>query len=870
MSASRFSFGRVVLCCCFLPCLIFTSATSRAADDATGDSSIAVTWQLLENLPDGHYRAVLTLRNRSQARLAPPWTLYFNTAAETTLEKSDSPLRLSHVNGDLYALRTTNQSLSIAPDEAWELELRGAPWAINVSDAPSGFYLVRVDGRGRELTPEVVPRSIGQFPEARKIRRGGGDQVPVETAASRYAANARLRKLAANELPPVVPTPVEYKRLSGQETIDATTTIVSESALANESRLLSDAFADGLKLKLVQETATAAGKSSIRLSLGKVKVAGETKKPGDEAYSLAVTPERGVEIVGTDAAGVFYGIQSLRCLVPLSAYNEPGQPFQLDAIQIADAPRFGYRGLHLDVARNFQSAETVKRLLDRMAFYKLNRFHWHLTDDEGWRFEVTSLPELTKVGGRRGHTQSESDRLVPSYGSGPVVENKGSRGSGYYTRDAFIDVLRYAKSRHILVIPEIDVPGHSRAAVRAMAARARQTASGERDLRLTDPNDSSRYKSVQSWNDNVIDVGRDAAYEFLGVVIGELAAMYREAGTAFEIVHLGGDEVPRGAWEGSPACRAIPVGDAKLTRGQQLEVYFLKRACSIVAKHGARPAAWDDCLLFAIYDQDWPERPIAYVWNSVLGWGREDAAYRLANAGFDVVLCNAPFLYFDLAYEKDPLENGYYWAGFVGNRAPFEFNPFDALQDARTNSMGQPLTKDQFALSVRLSPAGRERILGMQGQLWGENLRSAALLDYMAFPRVTALAERAWSAEPAFVRMANDADRANERDAAWNQFANALGQRELPRLKFLAGPANYRLPPPGVLVEEGLVRANVAFPGTLVRYTTDGSQPTFESPPYETPLPFDQRLRFRAFDASGHGSRAVGVDEPQLQVHPLN
>ena len=282
---------------------------------------------------------------------------------------------------------------------------------------------------------------------------------------------------------------------------------------------------------------------------------------------------------------------------------------------------------------------------------------------------MKSLPELTEVGSRRGHTTDESDRLIPSYGSGPNVSDTTTTGSGFYTQDEFIEVLRYAKARHIIVIPEIDVPGHSRAAVRAMAVRAQNAGPGQPDLRLIEPGDTSKYESVQSWNDNVMDVGREATYEFLEIVIGELAAMYRTADAPLAIVHLGGDEVPRGAWENSPACRHIPAGKEGLTRGQQLEVHFLKRACQIVAKHGARPAAWDDCLLFAIDDQDWTERPIAYVWNSVLGWGREDAAYRLANAGFDIVLSNATHLYFDLANEKDPQDFGYYWAGFVGNRA---------------------------------------------------------------------------------------------------------------------------------------------------------------------------------------------------------
>ena len=265
---------------------------------------------------------------------------------------------------------------------------------------------------------------------------------------------------------------------------------------------------------------------------------------------------------------------------------------------------------------------------------------------------------------------------------------------------------------------------------------------------LTDPHDTSRYESVQGWRDNVMDVGREDTYEFLEIVVGELADMYRRAGLRLEYVHLGGDEVPHGAWGGSPACRAIPASHPQLSRDQQLEVYFLKRACSLVDKFHATPACWDDCLLSAAADTDWPRRPIAYVWNNVWGWGREDVAYRLANSGFDVVLANATNLYFDLANEKDPLEPGYYWAGFVDTRTAFEFNPFDFYQNARHNSMGQPFPVDHFAKSERLTPAGRKHILGIQGALWGENLRSPAMLEYMAFPRVIALAERAGRPSP--------------------------------------------------------------------------------------------------------------------------
>ena len=244
-----------------------------------------------------------------------------------------------------------------------------------------------------------------------------------------------------------------------------------------------------------------------------------------------------------------------------------------------------------------------------------------------------------------------------------------------------------------------------------MAARARRLAEegnpeAADEFLLTDPGDKSKYESVQMWHGNVLDVGRDSTYRFLDVVIGELADMYRRAGVPLTTIHLGGDEVPEGAWLASPACESIATtSDQVPTRGQQLQLHFLDRACEIVAKHDLRPACWEDCLLFGAKGGatiaetragSTESKPIVYVWNNVWGWGREDAAYRLANAGYDVVLANATNLYFDFAQEKDPEEPGYYWAAFVGAREPFEFNPLDVLQNVSHDSMGHPMSPEQF------------------------------------------------------------------------------------------------------------------------------------------------------------------------------
>ena len=386
---------------------------------------------------------------------------------------------------------------------------------------------------------------------------------------------------------------------------------------------------------------------------------------------------------------------------------------------------------------------------------------------------------------------------------------------------------------------------------------------------LREPGDQSKYESVQMWRDNVVDVGREATYRFLDVVVGELAAIYHRAGVPLTSIHLGGDEVPTGAWEKSPACEHLGLeATAGIPRRAQLELHFLNRASKLLADRSIQPACWEDCLLIET-DHDASAGntrraagkpvPVAYVWNNVWGWGREDAAYRLANAGFDVVLCNATHLYFDLACEKDPLEPGYYWAGFVGVRAPFEFVPFDVFKNADRNSMGQPVSGDSLSSRARLTSDGSHHVLGLQGQLWGENLRDPQYVEYMGFPRIIALAERAWACSPAWAQIADEATRRSQLDRDWNQFANRLGQRELPRLDYLYGGINYRIPPPGAIMRDGRVWANVAFPGLNIRCSNDGSDPDATAVLYRGPVSLAQKLELKSFDTRRRGSRTVSV-----------
>jgi hexosaminidase len=339
------------------------------------------------------------------------------------------------------------------------------------------------------------------------------------------------------------------------------------------------------------------------------------------------------------------------------------------------------------------------------------------------------------------------------------------------------------------------------------------------------------------------------------------------------MIHTGGDEVPAGAWLASPRCRAM-MAERGWTSIASLRADFIERCRAILARHELRFAGWEETALEHAVDEKIARLApsprfansgfLVYAWNNAWGWGQEDCAYRLANAGYEVVLANCANLYFDLAYAKDSEEPGYYWAGFVGVRDAFTFCPLNFGASAGAAPMGGPVPEQTLAAMARLDASGMARIAGIQGQLWGENTNSRERIEYLAAPRLIALAERAWSPDPRWDAIADPRQRAARIESDWNEFANRLGQRELARLDAAPLAYGYRLPPPGAVVTDGAFRANVALPGLALHYTVDGSEPTARSPRYVGPVsaPPSAAAGFRVatFNTIGRKSRTVTLD----------
>lgn len=788
-----------------------------------------LSWACIGNDVDGAgFTARLQLRALHELP-ARGWALYFNTCRPPDAARVTGQVCLHHPGGDLFCFAPGPAFAGLAPGQVLEIEYWSAGHAISVTDAPLGFYLVLPDGEVLPLgDPEIAP-----FITAAQLHRGEADQVPASTPASRYAAQADVPQPVT--LQPVTPSPLSWQPAEGVLLLDAGVRIVYQDGLEQEARLLQSLLREQYALEL-----PLGGEAAGRAIVLRAGEAG-----GPEAYRIDVAPS-GAVVRGASAHGVAHGIQSLLQLLPPDAMGG-GVALSLPAGVMLDAPRYGYRGLMLDVVRHFISKQSVLRILDDMARYKLNTLHLHLSDDEGWRIEIAGLPELTGIGAQRGHAVPQERVLCASFGSGP--DAAASPGSGYYSRADFIEILRYARQRHITVLPEIDVPGHARAAIKSMEARYRRLMAQGRPEEaqhylLSDPGDRSIYRSVQLWRDNVMCVAQPGCLRFVETVLRDLQSMYAEAGAPLAVVHTGGDEVPEGAWLASPLCQAM-LAQHGLRTTAQVQEHFFDQLRALVRSLGLQLAGWEE--MAAVDGEDGKPHPNprfldapmrSYVWHSAWGRGREDLAYQLANAGYPVVLCNADRLYLDLACAKDPEEPGYYWGGFPGLRRVLEFRPDDIYSNADRDVMGHKVALHGMA---RLTAQGQRNLLGMQAHLWGENVRSVERMDYLLFPRLLAVAERAWC----------------ERPAAWPEFAHRLGQRELRRLDRLG--ILYRLPPPGVVVRDGMVCANVELPGLTLRYTVDGSEPGPHAAEYTQPFalaPSVAEIRVAAFSSAGRQGRS--------------
>lgn len=822
-----------------------------ALEGFVNGAQLRLRWELVRTVftpesPGGGTQARFVLSNLGQQPLpAQGWSLYFNVMDGVSTGPLEGNLVLEQVAGNLFRIRPAQGFAGVPAGQTLNIAYNHPDLVIKLAKAPAGPYLVYDDAP--DVGQAIADYQLLPVTRPEQLDKGSSGAKPVVTVQDIYRRNANADWLPAAALPPVFPTPQHLEAGGGKLKLAALPNISAPAALKTEAAFARSLFAASLP-------ASSAGAAALRLSVGTVP--GSTSP---EAYTLTIKAGSGIDIVGNSAAGVAQGLQSLRDLLPLPGAEAGG--IELPELTITDAPRFEYRGFQLDVGRNFHTKQTVFKLLDLMARYKLNKFHFHLTEDEGWRLEIAGLPELTSIGAVRGHSAVPGVRLQPAYGSGPNPAD--ASGTGYYTRAEYIEILRYAAARHIEVIPEIEMPGHARAAVKAMEARYhRLKAAGKGDAAkylLNDFADKSVYKSPQLYNDHVINPGLESSFTFIDHVIAQVVAMHKEAGAPLHTIHVGGDELPSGAWEQSPASRAV-MQKKKLESTAELWDYFYDRVDAILRKHGLYASGWEEMAARAtkvrgehklIPNPRFTQRGFsAYVWNNTEG--AEDFAYRLANAGYDIVLAPVTKMYMDMAYNANPEEPGVNWGDYVELDTVYDFIPLDYLKNANPPLVGKDALTDY----------GKRRIRGLEATLFTETVRTPERMDYLVMPRLLAVAERSWAPDPAWATETDAAKAAALHRTAWSGFVNTLSQRVLPRLDLERTGVDYRIAPPGLVLDNGKVLVNHVLPGIALHYTSDGSEPNTTSKPVKGPILDKGQIKVAAFGRNGRPGVVSRIDNP--------
>jgi hexosaminidase len=354
-------------------------------------------------------------------------------------------------------------------------------------------------------------------------------------------------------------------------------------------------------------------------------------------------------------------------------------------------------------------------------------------------------------------------------------------------------------------------------------------------------------------------------YHFYDAAVKGIKQLYDQAGVSMETFHTGGDEVAQGCWTGSPMVKKLLADHPELKSDEKsLQAYCFRRISAILKKNGVKEiGGWEEAALLS--DENGKPVPnfefvgkglLPYLWNNTEG--AEDLGYKLANAGYRVVLCNVSNFYLDFPYDKDPVEPGNYWAGFLETKQFYAFAPYDLFKTTTRTAMGGTIHPDlAYRSKVRLKPDARNNILGVQAQIWSETIKGEAMLEYYYLPRLIAFSETAWSAERKWETTENEAEREKQLAEGWNVFANRLASRELPRLTALNGGYNFRIPLPGAIVKDGMLYANVEFPGLEIRYTTDGSEPNILSQLYSEPVKVAGSVMLKSFVKGGRYSRTT-------------
>ena len=794
-------------------------------------SQLSLTWKLEKDSVEARYfKNTFCLTNNGNKSLADNWVIYFNQTPIYYQQPINAPLEIECIGSTYYKMYPTEHYQALAPGETLSFTILSEGNVINVSSVPEGAYIVATDEKGKMLQPQNIPIEIGLFtPDAQWVR--SKNSFPYADGNYLYKQNDDFSKPVDCDILSLFPTPKKVEKTGGVSTFSPKVGLKFDGVFKEEALLLKKQLTSQLGCTISDKD------EETIIELKKTELPATCQCP-DEYYEIVIKNNL-LTLKANDAHGIFNACQTLVALLDnMKLASSP-----LPNLHITDYPDMGHRGIMLDVARNFTKKTDLLKLIDILSFYKMNVLHLHLSDDEAWRVEIPGLEELTEIASRRGHTTDELTCLYSAYAWGWNEADTTSLANGYYSRSDFMDILKYAKERRIRIIPEIDIPGHSRAAIKAMNARYRKyidtDQSKAEEYLLIDFADTSQYLSAQNFTDNVINVAMPSTYRFLEKVIDEIGRMYQDAGVELPAFHVGGDEVPEGIWEGSSICRTF-MKEHGLAKIRDLKDYFLEQILEMLDKRNIQAVGWQDIVMKpdnTVNEHFRNSKVLNYCWNTIPEQGGDEVPYKLANAGYPIILCNVGNFYLDMAYCYHVEEPGLRWGGYVDEYVTFDMLPFDIYKSLRRNLEGESVdVKTASNGKQPLTKEGYKNIKGLSGQIWAETIRSFEQIEYYLFPKVFGLVERAWNAQPSW---ALSPDSKVYVDAK-RKYNAGIVTYEL--LRLAKRGINFRVSPPGIIVKDGLLLANTANPNAVIRYTTDGNEPNENSVLWKEPIKCDAPL----------------------------
>ncbi len=547
----------------------------------------------------------------------------------------------------------------------------------------------------------------------------------------------------------IIPKPLKIDKKQGFFSFDGNTKInYNDDKIAHLTGFLTDFISNNYGLDLTTQKIGKKQNKQINLILD--------NSYKSESYELIIKKDF-IEIIG-DEAGLFYGLQSFLQLMP---FNKTSSSYNIPQMEIYDEPRFKYRGSMLDVGRYFFPVSDVKKYIDLMAHYKLNTFHWHLTEDAGWRIEINKYPLLTQIGAWRRGTQSFH----------PVESFDRLPHGGFYTQAQIRDIVSYAQKRNITIIPEIDMPGHT---LSVLAAYPEISCTG------------GPFKVLEHWGiqKDVMCAGNEQTYQFIENVLNELLELFPS-----KIIHIGGDEAPKDRWKKCPKCQN-KIKEQNLKNEHELQSYFVKRVGAYLESKGRKMMGWDEIMEGGLADNA-----------IVMSWRGEEGGIEAAKLHNEVVMAPNIFMYLDYyqgKHEEEPVNIG----GYVPLETVYHYEP----------------------LSPKIPQENQKYIIGLQGNVWMEFIHSYPKVEYMAFPRLMAVAEIGWSTP--------------EKD--FKDFANRLSHN----LVWLDKKGiNFRIPDAFYSTEKNddeiFIKMESPILNSNIYYTLDGKDPMQYGINYTKPFKID-------------------------------